>query len=245
MWFFLVGCLQQESDPVQPEQPPEVQEAVTSTVASTVEAVPDAPAEEPASEPEIAPERERLLSLLGALPPESLGEVAAYAPDGGDEAGLAVPLLKPVTVAGVPCTGTLMLEDAGAGGCKLSADHSFGELTLRRGAQVGFWWEQGGLQRLTFFDVEPPQERIAFEGVLCMNAATLHATGHVQRCVLAKERRVDGVLVPQGAEILLNASGELHGVVLYEPAKLDGRAHKPGTVLFQDGSLKDVLVGQF
>lgn len=212
---------------------------------STAEPIPEVPDLVPAQEPEIAPEREALLSLLRSLPPGSLGEPAAYAPDGGTEAGLALPLLKPVTVAGVPCTGTLLLEDAGAGGCKLSADHSFGELTLRRGAQVGFWWEQGQLQRFTFFDVEPPQERIAFEGVLCMNAATLHATGHVKRCVLAKKRGVDGVVVPKSAEIMLNDAGELTGVVLYEPALLDGRQHQPGTVLFRDGTLADVLVGQF
>jgi hypothetical protein len=241
MWFFLVGCLQQESDPVQTDPSPELPEPV----ASTVEEVPDVPVDEPATGSEIAPERQRLLSLLDSLPPESLGQVAAYAPGGGTEAGLAVPLLQPVTVAGFPCTGTLLLEDAGAGGCKLSADHAFGELTLRRGAQVGFWWEQGRIQRFTFFDVEPPQERIAFEGVLCMNAATLHATGHVQRCVLAKKRGVDGVVVPKGAEIMLNDVGELTGVVLYEPTLLDGRQHQPGTVLFQDGTLADVLVGQF
>ncbi|MFT5582656.1 MAG: hypothetical protein ACI9VR_000232 [Cognaticolwellia sp.] len=241
MWFFLVGCLQQESDPVQPGPPPTVQEPV----ASTVEEVPAAPQKVPPPEPEIAPERERLLSLLSSLPPESLGEVAAYAPDGGSQAGVAVPLLKPVTVGGVPCTGTLLLEDAGAAGCKLSADHAFGELTLRRGAQVGFWWELGKIQRFTFFDVEPPRENLAFEGVLCMNAATLHATGHVARCVLAKKRGVDGVVVPKGSEILLNDQGELTGVVLYEPTKLDGRDHQPGTVLFQDGTMSDVLVGQF
>jgi hypothetical protein len=241
MWFFLVGCLQQESDPVQSDPPPALQEPV----ASVEKHLPVGPAQEAVPEPKGAPERERLLSLLASLPPESLGEVAAYAPDGGSEAGLAVPLLKAVTVAGVPCTGTLLLEDAGAAGCKLSADHSFGELRLRRGAQVGFWWEQGQLQRFTFFDVEPPQETLEFEGVVCMNAATLHATGQVQRCVLAKERGVDGVVVPKGAEILLNDLGELTGVVLYEPTHLDGRDHQPGTVRFYDGTLSDVLVGQF
>jgi hypothetical protein len=241
MWFILVGCLQQESDPVQPAPPPAVQEPV----ALLEEPLVIAPIQGPISEPKLTPERENLLSLLSFLPPDAMGEVAAYAPDGGSQAGLAVPLLKPVVVAGVPCTGTLLLEDAGLAGCKLSMDHTFGELTLRRGAQIGFWWEGGQLQRFTFFDAEPPQEKLEFEGVLCMNSATLHATGQVQRCVLARQRRVDGVLVPKGAEVLLNDQGELTGVVLYEPTQLDGRAHQPGTVRFQDGTLSDVLVGQF
>ncbi len=241
MWFFLVGCLQQELDPVPSAPEPAVEDPVTSPV----EAVPD-PSVDPVPEPPALPEgRQVLLDLLDSLPGDALGEVAPYKPDGELQAGLAVPLLTPTQIAGVPCAGTLLLEDAGAAGCKLSADHRFGEIAIRRGAQVGFWLEAGVLQRFTFFDVEPPQERIDFGGVLCMNAATLHASGVVARCVLARERRVDTVLVPKGAEILLDAEGGLRGVVLYEPAKLDGRDHQPGTVLFEDGSMSDVKVGEF
>lgn len=221
------------------------QPVLEEPVASTVGPLSDPPAEALPETPELPEGRQALLDLIQGLPAGDLGEVAPYKPDGEVQAGLAVPLLKPAAIAGVPCAGTLLLEDAGSAGCKLSANHIFGEIAIRRGAQVGFWMEAGVLQRFTFFDVEPPQERIDFGGVLCMNAATLHASGVVARCVLARERRVDTVLVPKGAEILLDEQGALTGVVLYEPARLDGRDHKPGTVYFEDGSLSDVKVGEF
>ncbi|MED5371156.1 MAG: hypothetical protein VX899_09095 [Myxococcota bacterium] len=260
MLLLLIACLQ---EPAEPQAERAVSPTSEATPGDWTPVVPQDPEPEPlpvtspepasAEKPEgdpfggvdlgVAPE------LLASLPPDSHGEPVLYAPDGGDPSGLSVALTRTVPVTGVPCSGRLMVDGGGFAVCKLGRDHRFGELLVRRGAQVGFWFDleagSASIRQLTFFDIEPPRQHLGVGGIPCENAATLHRDGSLARCMLGRESRVGGVSLPAGVDVFLDSSGALTQVVSYDTLSVAGAEYAPGTLVFKDGKVAGARAGSF